>query len=333
MKVLDFFAGLQGWSEPWRERGHEVFTVDWDERFDVDLHADISQLTPGDLPWRPDIVLASPPCERFSVLQIGANWTGPDDHPPHAPKTRCRSCKRRFVAPERPDRCPDCTSTDLDDGARDALALADRTVELIRALEPAYFVIENPVGKLRKLEPVQDLDRTTVTYCRYGMMWRKPTDLWGGFPPSWRPRPECRSLPRRHGTKEVDGQTWTLNAAGEPCHISAERGADADVQGREMREFRLEHPSTEPPEETSSNGGPDNPRMTLHKASHRSVGRAADRYLSNHAKAIARNAGTWDKQVLAALRAIVPPELSLEVCRAAEEDLAAGRAPRKSRLF
>ncbi len=40
MKMLDLYAGLEGWSEPWREAGHEVFSVDIDPAFDVDLHAD-----------------------------------------------------------------------------------------------------------------------------------------------------------------------------------------------------------------------------------------------------------------------------------------------------
>ena len=41
-----------------------------------------------------------------------------------------------------------------------------------------YWIIENPRGKLRKLEIVKDLPRTTVTYCQYGDIRMKPTDLW-----------------------------------------------------------------------------------------------------------------------------------------------------------
>ena len=71
MRVLDLFAGLKGWSAPFEERGHEVFSVDLDDRFDVSLHADILTMSADDLPWRPDIILASPPCEAFSVMTIG----------------------------------------------------------------------------------------------------------------------------------------------------------------------------------------------------------------------------------------------------------------------
>ncbi len=166
MKVLDLFAGLGGWSAPFRARGHEVFTTDYDPRFNVDLHADILELIPADLPWRPDIILASPPCEGFTVMNIGKNWTGPKDVFPHVPKT---------------------------DSARMALRLVDRTRWLIDRLEPSYFVIENPRAKLRKLPVVADLDRRTVTYCQYGETMMKPTDLWGGFPGSLLLFPPCNN--------------------------------------------------------------------------------------------------------------------------------------------
>ena len=39
LRVLDLFAGLEGWSEPFRERDHDVISVDLDPRFDVSLEA------------------------------------------------------------------------------------------------------------------------------------------------------------------------------------------------------------------------------------------------------------------------------------------------------
>lgn len=187
VRVLDLFAGLRGWSEPFAERGHDVFSIDLDERFDVSLHADILTLTPNDLPWRPDIILASPPCEAFSVMTIGRNWTRE-----HTPKT---------------------------DKARLAIALVESTRRLIDDLAPAYFVIENPRAKLRKLGMLNDLDRRTVTYCQYGEPFMKPTDLWGGFPPSLVTRPMCR--PRA------------------ACHVAAARGSRTGIQsGSDRTKFR-----------------------------------------------------------------------------------------------
>jgi hypothetical protein len=151
MKVLDLFAGLKGWATPFVERGHDVFTVDYDPRFETSLVADIGRLEPDDLPWQPDIILASPPCEKFSVMSFGANWL-----PGYIPKPQ----------------------------AEEAIALVQHTLDLIYHLQPAYWIMENPVGLLRKMPMMQPLERRTVWYCHVGEKRSKPTDLWGRFPPS-----------------------------------------------------------------------------------------------------------------------------------------------------
>jgi len=176
MRVLDLFAGLGGWSAPFRDHGHDVTTLDVDPRFGCDLTIDV-------LEWesagRYDVITASPPCECFSVMTFGRYW--------------------------RPGRIP------RDDKARLAVRLVERTVELIELLEPAYYVVENPVGMLRKLPPLAGRERRTVTYCQYGTPFRKPTDLWGGFPPSLELRRMCRN--------------------GDPCHVAAPRGSFTGIQG------------------------------------------------------------------------------------------------------
>lgn len=184
MRVLDLFAGLRGWSQPWKERGHECFTVDLDRRFEVSLHADVLGLRAADLPWRPDVILASPPCEGFSVMRIGTNWTKD-----HHPKT---------------------------EGAVHSLRLVEKTMALIQELQPRFFILENPRAKLRKLPVVSGLERRTVTYCKYGEVRMKPTDLWGGFPPDLKLEPICRN--------------------GDICHVSAPRGSRTGTQGMDRAE-------------------------------------------------------------------------------------------------
>lgn len=172
LRVLDLFAGLEGWSKAFRERGHEVVSTDVDPRFNVTILKDIMQLRREDLPFTDfDIVLASPPCEGFTVMNIGKNWTKPTDDPPHAPKT---------------------------DLAVQALKLVERTRQIVNVLQPRYFIIENPRAKLRRLPVVEDLERRTVWYCHVGETTAKPTDLFGVFPESFVLPPECHNQREDH---------------------------------------------------------------------------------------------------------------------------------------
>lgn len=188
LRVLDLFAGLRGWSEPFAERGHSVFTVEYDRSFpDIDLYRNILNLTADEIVSAAghefDIVLASPPCTAFTTMTMGRNWTM--DGEPRTPI------------------------------AETGRALFLKTYDLIRSLSPTWWVIENPRARLRTLpfapDIMLDAERQTVWYCRYGEQRAKPTDLWGGFPASWVPRPGC--------------------ANGNPDHLAAPRGSTTGTQG------------------------------------------------------------------------------------------------------
>jgi hypothetical protein len=196
LSVLDLFSGLGGWSQAFRERGHSVVTVDYEERFDPDVLANVLDLS-DDLNWllnwsgggKFDIILASPPCEKFSVMAFGANWL-PGYEPKH-------------------------------DGTRLAMELVRKTVRIIGETKPSFWVVENPMGMLRKLD-LLPYERTSVTYCAYGARVRKETDLWGGFPPSLSLEPTCRN--------------------GDPCHVPAPRGSRTGTQGPESSAERAKVP-------------------------------------------------------------------------------------------
>lgn len=87
---------------------------------------------------------------------------------------------------------------------------------IIQQIQPQFFIIENPRAKLRKLTCMQDFERRTVTYCQYGENRMKPTDLWGGFPPSLILKPICKN--------------------GAPCHVAAPRGSRTGTQGMDSAE-------------------------------------------------------------------------------------------------
>lgn len=166
LAVLDLFCGLKGFSRAFAERGHFVKTVDWGKEFAPDLVADVMTLTAADLSPRRfgidagkwDVVLASPPCECFSVMTIGRNWTVANE-------------------PRNP-------------AAAKALELARHTLRLMEDLAPVYWLIENPRAKLRKLiGPPTD----TAWWCQYGDKKAKPTDIWGRLPPGLLPLKKCRN--------------------------------------------------------------------------------------------------------------------------------------------
>ena len=180
MRVLDLFSGLGGWSAPFIDAGDEVTRVEIDPRFTAELHADILTLTADDLPGPWDLILASPPCEGFSVMNIGKNW-----YRDGTPKTAKAAL---------------------------ALSLVTHTLDLIRELDPTFWILENPRDKLRVLPVVAGLERRTVTYCHYGEQRMKPTDLFSDrWPPALELAPACRN--------------------GDPCHVRAPRGSRTGTQG------------------------------------------------------------------------------------------------------
>ena len=83
-------------------------------------------------------------------------------------------------------------------------------LNLIQELDPKYWFIENPRGGLRKMRFMRGLPRYTVTYCQYGDTRMKPTDIWTNHPDP-RFKPMCHN--------------------GDPCHVSAPRGAKTGTQG------------------------------------------------------------------------------------------------------
>lgn len=149
LRVLDLFSGMGGFSQAFRDRGHEVVRVELDERYEAEVHANVldleHHLEPLDAHW--DIILASPPCEKHSIMAASHYWKV-DDH--------------GFL--------PTTTS------AIHHTNLALHALYLIAALEPVAAILENPRGLMRKILPVKP--HTTVTYCQYGDTRMKPTDLW-----------------------------------------------------------------------------------------------------------------------------------------------------------
>ena len=154
MKVLDLFSGLGGWSQAFRDRGHEVITVDIEKKFNPDICKDIMSLESSDFKEKFDVILASPPCNCFSVASIYRHWD------------------KRTKKPK-------------DKETIESINLVRHTLELIEKMKPTFWILENPVGMLRKQWFLMPYERKTISQCQYGRSIMKPTDLWGRFPSSF----------------------------------------------------------------------------------------------------------------------------------------------------
>ena len=185
MKVLELFAGSRSFSKVAEEMGMETFCVDIKPFDNIDYVTDILDFDINKVPFKPDIIWASPPCTYFSVASIGHHW-----NKDNTPKTKEAVLGCQIVV---------------------------QTLRIIDKLQPDFYFIENPRGKLRKLEFMKPIPRATVTYCQYGDTRMKPTDIWTNhlyaplFATGWNPKPICKN--------------------GDPCHTAAPRGSTTGTQG------------------------------------------------------------------------------------------------------
>jgi site-specific DNA-cytosine methylase len=186
MKVLELFSGTKSFTKVAKEKGCETFTIDILEEFKPNLLKDLLEVRAEDIPFKPNVIWASPPCKTWSIASCYHHW-----NKDRTPKT---------------------------EQAKTGIKLLKHTLALIDELKPKYFFIENPRGLMRKSVLMENIPiRHTITYCQYnegsleeGTRRMKPTDIWTNCH-EWTPRAMCKN--------------------GDPCHVSAPRGARTGTQG------------------------------------------------------------------------------------------------------
>ena len=183
MKVLELFAGSRSVGKIAEKLGMEVFSSDLIEFDGINYAVSILDFDYKKVPFKPDVIWASPPCTGFSVAAIGHHWTGGKGA--YIPNT---------------------------DTARLGIELVKKTLEIIDYYKPQHWFMENPRGLLRKMDLVQNLKRQTVTYCQYGDERMKPTDIWTNSD-TWIPKPMCKNGDPCHVAAPRGSRTGTQGRA------------------------------------------------------------------------------------------------------------------------
>lgn len=205
MKVLELFSGMECMSNAFRERGHECFTVDWDEQFPSSLHIDVEELTVDMILekfGKPDVIFAGTDCTTYSVAAVS---------------------KHRRKNEETGNLDP------ISDYGKKCDRMNWHVRELAKELG-CELIMENPRGCMRKMDFVKDLVRNETTYCQYKFPYMKPTDFFATFdlhlkPPCKNGSPCHISAPRgsRTGLQGIKGSVMRSIYPEELCkHIVLE---------------------------------------------------------------------------------------------------------------
>ena len=199
MKVLELFAGTRSIGKAFEEKGHEVFSVEWDRSFEnIDLYKDIYELSAKEILdkfGKPDVIWASPDCSCYSIAAISHHRKREENGNLAPVSEYAKFCDR----------------------------VNQHTLNLIMTLSPKYWFIENPRGGMRKMDFMHGLPRYTVTYCQYGDTRMKPTDIWTNHPdPKFKPM--CKNGDQCHEKAPRGSRTGTqgLNGSKERSVIPVE---------------------------------------------------------------------------------------------------------------
>ena len=123
--------------------------------------ADIQDLKVNYIPGSADafIVWASIPCTYYSILNLENHW-----------EKLTYASRKYYYIPKTQE-------------ARSAIRLLEKTLYIIRKINPVYFFIENPRGALRHMPQMAAIPFLhTVSYNDYGLDIYKPTDIFTNCP-------------------------------------------------------------------------------------------------------------------------------------------------------
>lgn len=182
-RTLELFCGTKSFTREALKRGYEGDTLDINKRFNPTFLTNILHWDYMPYIGKYRIIWASPDCTAWSCASAFKYWNK-------------RIPKHWY--------------------AQAAIRQVQLTLRIIDHLQPQYWFLENPTGKLRKMDFMQPYCRQQITYCQYGESRRKPTDIWTNNL-NWKPRPICEVTDTCHPALTND-----INSKSERARIPAE---------------------------------------------------------------------------------------------------------------
>lgn len=156
--LIELFSGSKTVSRiAESEFNYQTFAIDIEPAFGPDLCTDIGKMKLSDIPRfnRVFAVWASIPCTFYTIMNIKQHW-----------HKITYSHRKYYYVP-------------VSSEARKAIQLLEKTLWLIKSMNPVYYFIENPRGALRHMPQMNFCPFTyTVSYHDFGADVYKPTDIF-----------------------------------------------------------------------------------------------------------------------------------------------------------
>lgn len=156
--IISLFDESGEWSKPYQDAGYFVIQQDLKLGHDIFEHTlpEIAYLHHQG--FRCHGILAACPCTDFA--NSGARWW---------------EQKKGLPAPY------DSKDVQFDDRLEFFIAMVYATMEIIELMQPEWWALENPRGRIRQLCPEIGAPRLRFQPCDYGDPWTKETFIYGSF--------------------------------------------------------------------------------------------------------------------------------------------------------
>lgn len=179
LTLLELFAGSRSVGSVAEEMGINVISSDIEQFDKIDYVVDILEFDYSKIDKKPDIIWASPPCEKWSLacgVQGGNIYWESIKEKGKVVGIKPREnfdVRARYTILKEPDR--------VKEEREFHISLLEKTLEIIEYYKPKVFLIENPFGYMRFYLKDRVPYINFVTYCQYGYPYRKPTNIFSNI--------------------------------------------------------------------------------------------------------------------------------------------------------